>query len=1452
MIARAFPTLTGDVPPYKNKSITVFSNLYVYDTPYTVNSHGCYADFYVFPVFKNELSVSFDASYKKWSSTAPFIKWYTGSAWPLEISPYYYMGEQFGVHYNGKFLAKATAATLYLRGSGYAKLTLNSSTTGTIKLGVNESTDKSLHVTGLTANTYYNLDIWYISTSKYQTVNNENLFVVLLKDSTMNDTTVLSASRFYNDDDYPSGPNPIKGTILKYVGDIQLDQSKKSSAKLIFKVPVVNSTASLGYKYTTDDILIDVNHATKKIKKFNKIEWHLGYQYPSGTIATITKFTGQIRGWEISKNRDGATAEIECYDWASFLSDKLNEGYPDKSDYLAAGYIYSQATNGVAGDTKPRTYDGWKLSKVIENLLINAYIDPELYYSKKKLLNVDYIGVDSNIYSVCEHNTPYPIVLPKGFQYGNSLQTRSSDDKYNWQFSIGEQISDNIQKLMDNYGLNYGFNNRGNFFIESVYNPYKIKGTDNLTFSGSWTEYTQFSEISCVGKYTTTLTDKCVATMRGTAAAIIVHTGPSFGTIHVKVSNPTLGAVVTMNVSLNTSDLRYFKDGVDDTTGYNPCIINLDLDHKYGYYSINMTPKFIGTGTLALSSVFIYDTDYNNPVETFYSADYLTNKGVLIDSLSVNSNVSNMRNDIIVVGKLTGEYANLALDEEGSTIVNANNPVEQHILARALDRVSIGSMSNVNYSGRKLQMIVIDPKFATENHALWLAGQTALRYNETRKSFTPQINIIGNPLIGVGDFVHIKDVGTSVLGTMHNFWVEEISDSYSPDTITYKTSLKLSSFKPWESFYNYPIASLKKFEHNVFNNIKLYNIGLPIESDTKPVLSTEQLTFEGNHPGNPQNVATIAIKYTSNRSISYNTGDDLERLSICASKSILEERVATTGYVKIHNEIIKYLNREVATPKITYSYTNGTISGITSIVATIYLKGLKRGIYQTATINILSTYKLLPVEMQVSPYAVEEFGQSPSVQFDLIAPGYVRIKVVDHMGVLVSYLTGSASVIDDSTGWEYLDTGKYTYTWNMIDDVGTHNLKNSGFYKYETDSVKDLPGGSTGILDEWREYFGSVTGVGDTQYTIQTGGYYVYNVKKEKYGRFYFILEYRDLTKTFSTELITVSNLPQINSVIRIRGFGVSEVNGIDEKITFEPHNSHNIIPYRTYKGFENTKHDLMTVNWAAAGRHLLTDLYNPSNGYNEYYCDFYTGQENDGKGLRISLKGHYDVSRIVNLDITRYVYVFRMHIYSGDVAGSTTSLVQQIASYEDKITDGSGFFNLITGSNEYDTIYLKAPAIPWIPDSEITTVNGVKTYTILGALSGNAKSYKIAYAHLHVIKIIATDFAGQKSVIGKSIWYVSPSRYNPWGTSTTNLLRNPLNNTVFEGVQFRYSHNNDNTNGPYIWIPELRGYDTYPPLLYHVATDSSVDPDSLKNGVQKNIIIGIVEWSDGTGMGGE
>jgi hypothetical protein len=1450
MIAKAFPTFSGNIPPYKNKSITVFSNLYVYDTPYTVNSHGCYADFYVFPTFKNELSVSFDVLYKKWSSTVPFIKWYTATAWPLEISPYYYVGEQFGIHYNGKFLAKATTATLYLRGNGYAKLTLNSVTTGTIKLGVNESADQSFHATGLSANTYYNLDIWYISTSKYQASDNENLFVVLLKDSTMKDATVLSASRFYNDNDYPSGPNPIKGTILKYVGNIQLDQAKKTSAKLTFKVPVVNSSASSGYKYTADDTLVDVAYANKKIKKFNKIEWHIGYKYPSGTIATITKFTGQVRGWNISKNRDGAAAEIECHDWTSFLSDKLNEGYPDKSDYLAAGYIYSQATNGVAGDTKPRTYDGWKLSKVIENLLINAYIDPELYYNKKRLLNAEDADVDSNAYLVCEHNNTYPMLLPKGFQYGNSLQNSNSDDKYNWQFSIGEQISDNVQKLMDNYGLNYGFNNRGNFFIESIYNPYKIKGIDELSFVGSWTEYTQFAEIACVGKYATTLTDKCVATMRGTAAAIIVHTGPSFGTIHIKVSNPTLGAVVTMNVSLNTSDLRYFKYGVDDTLGYNPCIINLNLNHKYGYYSINLTPKFISTGTLALGGIFIYDTDYNNPVETFYSSDYLTNNGVLIDSLSVNSNISNIRNDIIVVGKLTGEYANLAVDEENSITANINNPIEQHILARALDRVSIGSMSNSSYSGRKLQMIVIDPKFVTENHALWLAGQTALRYNETRKSFTPQINIIGNPLISVGDFVHVKDINTGILGTMHNFWVEDISDSYDANGIVYRTTLKLSSFKPWESFYNYPIASLKRFEHNVFNNIKLYNIGLPIENDTKPVLSEQQLIFENNHLGAPQNVATIAIKYTSSRAISYNVGDDLERLSISASKSILEERVPTTGYIKIHNEIIRYLNREMSTPKIIYSYTNGTISGITSVVATIYLQNLKRGIYQTATINVLSAHKLLPVEMQINPYAVEEFGQSPSVQFDLMAPGYIRVKVVDHMGVLVSYLTGSASIIDDSTGWEYLDTGKYVYTWNMTDEVGTHNLKNSGFFKYETDSVKDLPKNGISILDEWREYFGSSTGEGDTIYTIQTGGYYAYNVKKEKYGKFYFILEYRDLTKTFSKELITVSNLPQINSVIRIRGFGVAEANGIDEKIMFEPHNNHSIIPYRTYKGFENTKYDLMTVNWEAAGRHLLTDLYNPTNGYNEHYCDFYTGQENDGKGLRISLKGHYNISRIVNLDIKRYIYVLRLHIY--DTLSSprvVKAMVEQIASYKEDVTEGNGFFNSIKGSNEYDTIYLKAPAISWIPDSEMTTINGVKTYNILGQNTGNVKSYKVAYAHLHVIKIIATDFAGQKSIIGKSIWYISPSRYNPWGTSTANLLRNPLNNTVFEAIQFKYA--NDNT-GPYIWFPELRGYDIYPPLLYHVATDANIDPDSLKNGVQKNIVIGVVEWADGTGMGGE
>ncbi len=243
MIPVVFPTILG-IAPYKSKTSIPMFKLRVYDTPYTVKHLGCTTDFYVFPSFVAE-NVAFTAGNKKWSTTCPLLKWYTGKSWPFEISQYYHSGEQFGIHYHGKFKAGGTTATIHLRGNGWGNVTLNSVSLGTTRL--NLASDVSKHFTGLTANSWYDLSIKYVSSSKYG--DTDNVLVVLADDAQYPDKMVLTASKFTNGNDYVGGPSEITGTLTKYVANYELSQSKDQVSKLSFTVPIVSTTASLGYSY---------------------------------------------------------------------------------------------------------------------------------------------------------------------------------------------------------------------------------------------------------------------------------------------------------------------------------------------------------------------------------------------------------------------------------------------------------------------------------------------------------------------------------------------------------------------------------------------------------------------------------------------------------------------------------------------------------------------------------------------------------------------------------------------------------------------------------------------------------------------------------------------------------------------------------------------------------------------------------------------------------------------------------------------------------------------------------------------------------------------------------------------------------------------------------------------------------------------------------------------------
>ena len=1332
MIQSIFPTISG-VAPYRTKHQQTYSTIKIYETPYSVKSRGCTALYYAWATYS--LSPAFDQL--KFTGNTPFVKMYAGKSYPIELAPEAARTAQFGIIYNGYYIPESASATFYLKGTGRARMQVAGGfDTGTVQLGTDRPSVVSLRVTGMTAGVGKLSTITYMSPDR--TSQKENVFVVTWKDSTLPNEIPLAAGNFKSQLDYLSG---ITEKTLQHVGDARLSRQHGQTTEFTFSVPIVPSGSTIGYSYVeSGDYLRDESDPTRTIKKFRMVEFYSGYKYPNGSTSTIKKFVGQVRGWTITRKQDGSDiAVVKCHDWSSFLSDSLNEGIPNVADYLIADYLDPVSVDGVAGDTKPRTYDGWELSKVLDSLMYNAVIDPKTIYAKKQHIDVTGTIVDG-LYAVHDRNSTNPILLDKAFKYGNPLGVvqDGADDPYVWQFSIGDYISDNVQKLMENYGFQYGFNNIGNFYVNSVKNPIYSKSIDEITMVSNWEEVTNPKMIYGVSKQTQTSGDTALATFSGRSCRLIHGVGPNFGTLHIRLSNSTLGIVATVDISLyNTSNRNYF-DGVDDTLGYNPCEISIGEGLAYGAYSLNLECK--SNASVSVNAVLINDEQYFSEVDVFYSGDTVAVNGVITDNLTIESDVDNIRNDVIVVGRLLGVKSNLSLAEGENANLNPNNPVSEHITGRAVDRVAIASVSNDNFTGRKLQTIIIDPAIATGERASWLAIETAKRYNKFNKSMAPRFSMITHPLLELNDRIAVNDIKLGVLSTTQDFWISGIEEHYGADGKS-QAVLQVESFEPWGSYFKYATPSLSRFNNTVFTNVVAYNTGLPLNAGN-------EFCYLHNWLPNSTNPGTIEVIFKTKDTTTTTTE--------------VENRVPQFGYVKVHSEVIAYESRSVSRTfdgLFSYSYFK------------VALGGLTRGMYNTSTIADISNYEHAAVELQISPYTTEEYGVGPSVGFDLIAPGYVKVDVLSDLGVVVDTPTNAE---DANDGWVFLEPGSYIYTWGCLDRYGVYNESNSGYFGKSGSQTYDTPTQSTDVLGDWNPFFGPMM-YPDDQYKVGADRYVV-NRARSKYGKFSFDVRYRDPSSQITNEIKKVSGIKPIHTVMRITGNSIafdSTTDGIHEE-------------FRLNTTSDISDSTLGTIWYSDTVGRVISNVNALTASPN--YRRFYTGSENGGVGFKINIKNKHVRDRIVDVEVVRYVFSFiriyreRYKISQTDGARWVTETgIELVDSGTDTIIPSGDFSWNVDDANGLD-LYIPAPIEGFITpalSARIDKALNEDSNGLTGDFNRKDRIKSLAVAQVHCFEIRTTDFSGFKDALRRSVWYVGDEFIN----TESEFLAGTQKISAFDGV---------------------------------------------------------------------
>ena len=277
---------------------------------------------------------------------------------------------------------------------------------------------------------------------------------------------------------------------------------------------------------------------------------------------------------------------------------------------------------------------------------------------------------------------------------------------------------------------------------------------------------------------------------------------------------------------------RFYYHGYDRDNGINPMqrIIATGLPYEPHVIRITrLTDAEAQAGTIfGFNGLFVYDDDKNLPVYTFRSGDSVVS-GTLVQ-LDVNDSLEDHRNDVVVVGRRIG----LEVPGDESSPINPNNPTSRFIISRAIDSNAIYSPDSVNFVGRPIQTILIEPSIASQDRADYWAVEFLNRYRFPGKF--GKFAALGNPLIEEGDCVYFYDEYRNSIDNTSRIWIENISTSWGD-----KKSLdnyETVSYPPWPSYQPKKPVDIADFGNSAVYNFSLNNNG-SLDSPYDPYSSEE-------------------------------------------------------------------------------------------------------------------------------------------------------------------------------------------------------------------------------------------------------------------------------------------------------------------------------------------------------------------------------------------------------------------------------------------------------------------------------------------------------------------------------------------------------------------------------------------------------------------------------------
>lgn len=573
-----------------------------------------------------------------------------------------------------------------------------------------------------------------------------------------------------------------------------------------------------------------------EIRAFKLCTIELGYEDFEGSPNSYY----QYRIWGhifpnpiVTRNEDGTDVlRVRIQDFKSMLLREYNRNYPDFASYSGAGYYDEHLLSEPDGIDRPTAYDRWNLDKAVRDILMKSNVDPVLLYGRQR----------KNVSGTPLYETDYGEYLLRGNtqldskkKYGRPSATGQSgneDEEYNWVAGYGNKQIELLVEFARNFGYQFGFDSNGFVFFRPVNLPSTIYDDRDLTWSGDSSDQTE-TNLNCYKATYTKVTLVTVAYVEKTGIVcedLKIIFRPYNGTTKIKIAikpdggtysylDKILwnGSVITASsdvFSLAYTETWNYYDGVASDTGENPSVIELnsldDLVNGYGKYDLKIEMAGLVDSTFELDSIFIYK---NAVRKTARDIDTTLTFG----DLTVEQDVEDIRNDVVVVGSQTGLFQNS--DEQ---VINPNNPIYVHTYARAVDLDSMYDSSDNNYIGLRIPFEIYNTTILDKPRADHIAISALKKYRKPESLGLFEFS--GDPRIEPFDCLGFQEKKLNLLPSGDKIWTESLSEEFSQTGNGVKYTIQIGSASPREPLSSYqskPEPDISEFNDKAIINIEL-------------------------------------------------------------------------------------------------------------------------------------------------------------------------------------------------------------------------------------------------------------------------------------------------------------------------------------------------------------------------------------------------------------------------------------------------------------------------------------------------------------------------------------------------------------------------------------------------------------------------------------------------------